>query len=826
MTAQVRTKTVWRPQPGPQTTLLRCPIFEVLYGGARGGGKGLRYSEKILTPFGWKALGEIKVGSAVCATDGTVQHVIGYYPRGVQKTYRLTWSDGSEVICDEDHIWLGWLSNKSRKIGGQRTSGEDSAKKWTTRQIAEHYRKDQKINRRIGIPVISNPVVFNIHGQKKGPNKFVSRSIPPYILGALIGDGSMSTDNLSISCADSEIVSHIRELIVGLGRDGECLKEYISKDEDRSPSYRFPNNLFNDHLNDLGLWGLRAPEKFIPRIYLFSSVEERWELLRGLMDTDGWADIDGDCYFCSTSLRLIEDVRHLARSLGAIVTLREKQPTYIYKGEKKEGLPAYTLRIKMKLPERMFNLPRKIDKCKGKEPQSMAIWLDSIEPAGEEDTACIAVSHPNSLYIIDNFIVTHNTDAMLGDFVSHAGKYGEDAIGLCVRRERTQLKEMIERSRQIYGPLGAKFSTQEKQWRFPNGARLTFAYLENDADAEAYQGWNTCVAIGTRIKMADGSLKTIETISPGEFVLTLEGPKRVLKTVAPYQATCVRALVRDGSGAVVGEQTHPVWHPVLTTSGVTSLRTRQKLQNVLQFLLGRDGLYRRVSEPHPYDRQELPAWLSWSEGGRNADTASVDGTQGSPPPQRLIVPVALHGLSPRSASGGRSLGARHVAMRSRSLGKSCQSWLSRFQETVSSQLGLRRLSVLVQSILDFSGLSRPNAFAGVPLRQHKAQGSPTRYLLGLHRHDELALVRSKNVQCALPLQGCVEDTRPASPSDASDTTPTHSPSASQSWVHPYTGEERRLVEQVHEGTMELEICGESWVSDLCVEDANHYISEC
>lgn len=83
------------------------------------------------------------------------------------------------------------------------------------------------------------------------------------------------------------------------------------------------------------------------------------------------------------------------------------------------------------------------------------------------------------------------TDAMLGDFVKHAGQYGEDAIGLCVRRERTQLKEMIERSRQIYGPIGAKYSSQDKQWRFPNGARLTFAYLENDADAEAYQGWNT-----------------------------------------------------------------------------------------------------------------------------------------------------------------------------------------------------------------------------------------------------------------------------------------------------------------------------------------------
>jgi len=80
------------------------------------------------------------------------------------------------------------------------------------------------------------------------------------------------------------------------------------------------------------------------------------------------------------------------------------------------------------------------------------------------------------------------TDGVLGDFLEHADKYGEHAIGLMVRRERTQLIETIERSRQIYTPLGWKFHEQDKMWRAPDGARLRFAYLERDADAEAYQG--------------------------------------------------------------------------------------------------------------------------------------------------------------------------------------------------------------------------------------------------------------------------------------------------------------------------------------------------
>jgi len=80
------------------------------------------------------------------------------------------------------------------------------------------------------------------------------------------------------------------------------------------------------------------------------------------------------------------------------------------------------------------------------------------------------------------------TDGVLGDFLEHADAYGENAIGLMIRKERTQLIETIERSKQIFGPLGWKYHEQDKMWRAPDGARLRFAYLETDADAEAYQG--------------------------------------------------------------------------------------------------------------------------------------------------------------------------------------------------------------------------------------------------------------------------------------------------------------------------------------------------
>jgi hypothetical protein len=80
------------------------------------------------------------------------------------------------------------------------------------------------------------------------------------------------------------------------------------------------------------------------------------------------------------------------------------------------------------------------------------------------------------------------TDGIVGDFLSHEDMYGRDAIAMAFRRERTQLVELIERAKQVMTPLGFKFHEQEKYFRGPKGGRLRFAYLENDSDADAYQG--------------------------------------------------------------------------------------------------------------------------------------------------------------------------------------------------------------------------------------------------------------------------------------------------------------------------------------------------
>lgn len=80
------------------------------------------------------------------------------------------------------------------------------------------------------------------------------------------------------------------------------------------------------------------------------------------------------------------------------------------------------------------------------------------------------------------------SDAVIGDWLSHEDLYGQHAIGMAFRRERTQLVELIERARQVLRPLGHVWHEQDKYFRGPKGGRLRFTYLERDSDADAYQG--------------------------------------------------------------------------------------------------------------------------------------------------------------------------------------------------------------------------------------------------------------------------------------------------------------------------------------------------
>jgi hypothetical protein len=80
------------------------------------------------------------------------------------------------------------------------------------------------------------------------------------------------------------------------------------------------------------------------------------------------------------------------------------------------------------------------------------------------------------------------SDAVIGDWISHSDTYGQHAIGMCFRRERTQLIDLVERAKQVLVPIGHKWFDRDSTFRGPKGSRLRFAFLESDSDADAYQG--------------------------------------------------------------------------------------------------------------------------------------------------------------------------------------------------------------------------------------------------------------------------------------------------------------------------------------------------
>ena len=455
---------------------MRCPAFECLYGGAVGGGKGLLNDEMVLSPFGWKQMGEVGVGDRLCATDGTVTEVIGVYPQGEVDIYSVEFSDGQKIVTDGEHNWLGHRCLKSVKIGNGRTFGEDSDQVWKTPEIMKWIESSGK---RFSIPAISRPVATNVAGQFKGPGNFIGREIDPYLLGLLLGDGCMTTaDGLTIASADDQIVDFLAE-------NYDCS---VYETNSKAKAVRFKGECrkkMASDLEDLGLLGHGAASKFVPRQYMMGPADVRLSVLQGLLDTDGWAEDGRAIHFSSASVDLAENVRDLCFSLGGVATCHVKTMDHI----QPQYLDANCVRLKFRDPAMAFRLERKRAVASTIKHQEMRRYIERVVPAGRGSTTCLQVRHKNSLFIATGFVVTHNTDALLGDF-ARGIEMGSAWVGMYIRKHFPDMDDVIRRSHEIYGQVyGSQcYSGSKYQWNFPSGAILQFRALERDDDVQKYIG--------------------------------------------------------------------------------------------------------------------------------------------------------------------------------------------------------------------------------------------------------------------------------------------------------------------------------------------------
>lgn len=452
----------WFPNPGPQTDAYFSDAFLTLYGGAGGGGKGLLPDEVVMTPYGYRKMKSLKVGDRVLAQDGAMSQIIGVYPQHKQQVYRVKFQDGAEIITDGPHKWNYSVSGKP--------TWRKSGRKWKV-GTTELLREMISDGRTILIPVCE-PLKIN------KTYKFDQRKIDPYVLGLLLGDGYIAqagvakSARITLSSIDEEIV----ESLPGeWGVTGIC---YYAKGEYRK--------LLDVELAKLGLSGCKSDTKFIPEPYKLGSVEQRWALLQGLMDTDGTASEDGKAYYTSVSKQLAEDVRWLVFSLGGRASIFEKETGYRNAdGQKVPCKTSYNVYIRMQDNRDLFRLERKRRRCglQNGGAGELKRKIVSIEPCGEAKTICIAIDHPTSLYVAGkDLIVTHNSDCGLGL------AFTEHRRSLLMRRKYVELSGLTDRAIDINGTRKGYNGSAPPKLVTTDNRLIEFGAAEQVGSEQSWQG--------------------------------------------------------------------------------------------------------------------------------------------------------------------------------------------------------------------------------------------------------------------------------------------------------------------------------------------------
>jgi len=351
---------------------------------------------KIFTPNGWTTMGDISVNDYVIGSDGNPKKVLKIFPKGKKEVFKVHFSDNSFTECCEDHLWETTSLQES-----QRQNGMGSIK--SLKEIKETLKvyKSKINNHKIKL---INPVNFE-------NNETV---IDPYIMGILLGDGTLS-ENSSVyfTSSDEQIAENCKKLIpsdmlckIKNKVNGSCNYSFIVKNNLNNEHRQ--DNIFAKEIKKLGLLGSKSRTKFIPKEYKINSIVNRLSLLQGLMDTDGFVSSDGnDVSYSTTSDQLAQDVKFIVQSLGGIAKINKKHSSYIYDGIEKELISNV---VSVSLPNYMcpFRLDRKISRYKPRKHQLHRMITD-ITTVGFKDTKCILIESDDHLYATDEFILTHNT---------------------------------------------------------------------------------------------------------------------------------------------------------------------------------------------------------------------------------------------------------------------------------------------------------------------------------------------------------------------------------------------------------------------------------
>lgn len=359
-------------------------------------GKGLLLDTPVSTPDGFVELGDIQIGDMVHDERGEPTKVTDIPYVGVRPFYKITFDDGTTIETSQEHLWKVQTEKQRFRPYYTRSNGEKYPSphygQWLTLETQEiikqcGYDNGKVRNSKKAVVPVCEPVEY--------PEKELL--LDPYIMGAMISDGCFTT--MRFHCGDRQVIDRVA---------------YGNITDSKT------SNLYSTSVGRYGKAVARynavktSDSKFIPEDYLFGSVEQRINLLNGLMDTDGSIYGKNQIEYCTVSPKLKDQFIQLVNSLGGIVNKVTKRTGWYYDGcgNKVACKDAYYVRFRIQINP--FWLKRKADKWRKDIRYRHQRIIESIEYAGEKKCKCISVDSEDSTFLAGKeYIVTHNSTSQI-----------------------------------------------------------------------------------------------------------------------------------------------------------------------------------------------------------------------------------------------------------------------------------------------------------------------------------------------------------------------------------------------------------------------------
>jgi hypothetical protein len=461
-----------------------------------------------ITPLGWRPFGDLKVGDEVFGPDGKPTRIVAQTPIFTDADcYRVTFDKGESIVCSGDHLWTVDIANRARVSGNKRAGrARVTIDTRTLMKKVDHARLIK------GAVWPSVPVAAALDfGASSSP-----LPLHPYVLGAWLGDGARGAAAIANDPFDNAIIERI-----------EALGHRTRRRRGRGIA--------------VGIYGLAAllreagtfTNKHIPGPYQCASIEDRWELLRGLMDTDGHCDGRGTATFCNATERLANDVFDLAAGLGLKPSIR--RPVGQYKGD---DYPYYQVSFQVQADgPAVFHLPRKQARASNaKRTRSGRHAIISVEPVASVPVRCIQVARTDGLYLTGRqHITTHNSTIItLAGCVQEIINDPEITIGIFAHTAAIA-KKFVAQIRREFETSEMRMIYPDICWMKPKGeapiwSEQAFTIRRKGNPKEAtVEGWGVVDGQPTSKHFA---LRNYDDMVTRESVTT---PEQVAKTTSSYE---------------------------------------------------------------------------------------------------------------------------------------------------------------------------------------------------------------------------------------------------------------------------------------------------